>query len=1593
MAIKNIQTLQSNHNIFEQDAKEQYIQALANAGQRIGVKGDSITLDQFNFMDILKEKSNYSTLDPEAYLGKLVYSLDSNGIPQCTFSVLAKNDFINGKFDKVIDQYNINYKDIFNVYNSDTFSFDIQLNNYAFVKENSMFKLDKNYFTNILFAKIIGSDEDNIDDDIAKYNLELHYDKYNTETNKLTDAIRIFHLNDYDNPEFAMLHYKWVAGNVYDLTAWHLVIPKTHPLEKQTFENYLCNNKDVNRSKYDIFSLIESLDISDVDSILNKDSKIDTIFSYFLKNGTKINTSTHIYIEFDSTLSTGYTFMKCVDEKNQIYESINESDAQIDELFSLYEQLVDKFDVSIKDRIYYMSNDIALLYPRLLEKYCNDIFFANISSLAKQIFCRLYENILLEYSNHIDISDTSDFTSVYTALTDSDYNIVMYVPLSYNLKYYCNAQNHNQIYNSNNIYVSFVNNLHGMISSRLEKLVEASQNIIVDYNDVDKTSVYQFAFDYNDDLNSTSLSIKSLSLDKLYTLPYIDKSSSCWVINDTITNFKTIADNVSPQTILITYNTIANDECKYVILNGLSKDVAEVFNTSNNTNEIIRWLERSCQFSTNILVGSTNDEIKSAIENVMIANTKHNIKQITVRCLVPHIRIDSNLVSTFENTILFTIFDFNAFIDSIPEQFKSAIKNTNDYYNYTFCTIWKLDKDNVITDENNVKYYAFDYIREIENDLNSDQKSNSAFDASIFFNNNITAVRQSLSNLNFFDSVVFYNGEVIQQYKDNYTSNKQLLTIYNPSSSNYDQLLKKINNVESETKFVDNNYILSIKTNLIDYNSIYTRLFDSSKFDETVSGAKFLNLDTHSWQLFDRYYKYTYTKPANILTPAPDPSNNGNSNASASQGGTANSQSYEKVIPISNTNAWQSNKATANESIEYYDDKIFSSNVPLLDLKEILLFNTTSLNRFNIIYPDTHTIYNAFLGFPINDKLNKIYIYDRENESQYVVKNNIVELAASETNINIGNENLVSNEDKNKFSKPSTLHIKYDNVIIESDNIIHKTKKYTDILCAGGLTSIGKTYTENVLIKSSALIDYNNKINSEQQKYEIENPNNLPKPLRDNSDYAPELASIIKNAKTLKFGLDENINDASNLILFTKEFTPVSAVLDYFEFKNVEAHPFENTLNILWLGDRNKYKTNSQISMEKDVDIFNSTPTAFYKEMNAKFEDSAFRNDRLPETYIAYSYEYSYAYTYSNARVNCYTFNDYYNMLNDYLSYSPEWTFDDVFRHYMLSINNYVNAALNWLRNNNHLSYSVSRNIQSNPNEYKFKYNCKLGQSEFCIEKFTETSYINVKCGLETFSKYSNGDEIIPTMFKNNGISNYASDVSIVNVLKDLGYTENNAKEDLMKGLSINAFFISTVSPDDEKLSSEYLRCFQQNYLELESVQKLINQDSFNNSKRIYIFRLSDYLYKQYGLDITNENDFVIDEEFSVQNKIFRIALNQNIESNGNSQIINENGTRYAYFLIYDEDDITIRKFRYSTNDVYINNTLNMVDELTPNKEDLTKDKYNINYYEVAYPKRPIKLVKRKIVQYRPGNDYVIENSSANHDLIYGTNYVYNILF
>ena len=53
MSVKNINLLQNEN--FEEKEKANYIQALANLGQRIGIKGDSITYDSFSFLSCFEK--------------------------------------------------------------------------------------------------------------------------------------------------------------------------------------------------------------------------------------------------------------------------------------------------------------------------------------------------------------------------------------------------------------------------------------------------------------------------------------------------------------------------------------------------------------------------------------------------------------------------------------------------------------------------------------------------------------------------------------------------------------------------------------------------------------------------------------------------------------------------------------------------------------------------------------------------------------------------------------------------------------------------------------------------------------------------------------------------------------------------------------------------------------------------------------------------------------------------------------------------------------------------------------------------------------------------------------------------------------------------------------------------------------------------------------------------------------------------------------------------------------------------------------------------------------------------------------------------
>ena len=177
---RNINLMQSNSdidaNFINQLGKEYILQALANLGQRIGIKGDGLKYGSFSFIELLNnEEETYSAED---YIGYLEY-VNGN-------AVIGVNN-IKANTDKILD--NLKTKNINNtLFSNREFSFTIPVNNIEKYSKNSIISNKDNILTVITVGKKIGyEDNDN-------NNAVLLYYKYDISTNKLIYSVKSGHV-------------------------------------------------------------------------------------------------------------------------------------------------------------------------------------------------------------------------------------------------------------------------------------------------------------------------------------------------------------------------------------------------------------------------------------------------------------------------------------------------------------------------------------------------------------------------------------------------------------------------------------------------------------------------------------------------------------------------------------------------------------------------------------------------------------------------------------------------------------------------------------------------------------------------------------------------------------------------------------------------------------------------------------------------------------------------------------------------------------------------------------------------------------------------------------------------------------------------------------------------------------------------------------------------------------------------------------------------------------------------------------------------------------------------------------------------------
>ena len=114
---------------------------------------------------------------------------------------------------------------------------------------------------------------------------------------------------------------------------------------------------------------------------------------------------------------------------------------------------------------------------------------------------------------------------------------------------------------------------------------------------------------------------------------------------------------------------------------------------------------------------------------------------------------------------------------------------------------------------------------------------------------------------------------------------------------------------------------------------------------------------------------------------------------------------------------------TLGNIIDAYNEWLPNYNVPLFDLSEVLIKDSNVLNRQNILTFDAiGNIYYSYIGSSFDTSQDK----------------NILHIGSSNTNINLGNETMLSTADMDKFQKQKEIDIDFDRIDLNGDVNIKK---------------------------------------------------------------------------------------------------------------------------------------------------------------------------------------------------------------------------------------------------------------------------------------------------------------------------------------------------------------------------------------------------------------------------------------------------------------------------------------------------------------------------------------------------------------------------
>lgn len=1082
--IHNINSIQNLDDlaILSKFTDEYLVQALANAGQRIGMRGDSIKYSYFTFYDLL-ENGERDMYDSSDYIGTIKYYYDSDTNKYSVqFSIINNENFISDAktIKSILSSTNIDNT----IHVSTDVSISNVLNNVDTFKKGMIIK-DDDYLQCLVNCKLIGS-EDNDDN-----NVDILYIKFNNESKTLDTYVRCFYVNtdisgnnfytivkvknNYDNKTYTLSLQEINSSRISDVTT----------LDKSKFE-YSFKWNSCNTS--DSYNITNTTNIDDIEN--------NSLFNIFYNED--------VNLDFDE-----YVFTLNYDDITNVNLSIDDSTDKVKtRINNLKENKIYIYDI-----INYLNNDISNSFEEYLKIYNNNIYKSSIKEFASDILTKLYEHLCSNNNIKFLESETSNIP-------------VLYVPLDYKFNYTVSNTDPLNIYYINDIFVKTSNIIESDYDEDgIKEILSINNLLLFDcYENVyEKVDLLNININYDKDLDDY---VSGVIINDIYTMPFIGKNHK-WYINNINSNIDARGKDAGSPTFLLvqTYKksmieenfvdvTLHNDLGDTVTIYNIPAQIGNneervitIGDDSNNkytisiNNENLLYISSNPQVSylgnTNVTLRTKNVTSKSSV-TVTISkyvegdNNDIIIGSFTIECLPdddnydykilnnsvtnyeylndndatsPMIydfkinkdymsaseplnckirlpRITSTNSQYFENIVLMVISSFNC-INNADVTF---INNNKDI---SLCTFWVLGTDS----SNNTTLVPIT----LYND-------DTVLDFSQFLAN--LAKSSSTSSNNDYSQLIV-KAETGKVISDNYDYFSISSKTKNDINTEYDIDDEYSNNLTIRPEFFDTLSTTSgtpaLSTTSGDYFiediseiGLTNSLYQTKEKTDNIISVEIKQKDIISYIQTNNLVVTTYDfiNINNIL--------NGETQVTDQMAKT--SELYAYISYITKTIDYEENNYEYTKT--NYNEYEPNEDVPMIDLKEVVLKNSNILNRYNIIS----------LCKDSNNKTIAYYSYigtssDNDNKD-------ILHIGTSNTNINIGNNTLLDPSQNSEFTKHSTISIDFDNiynnsyqVINNNESIIKTTINNTDYMTWTIDSLIGSTYTGDSL---NIEIDSNN---------------------------------------------------------------------------------------------------------------------------------------------------------------------------------------------------------------------------------------------------------------------------------------------------------------------------------------------------------------------------------------------------------------------------------------------------------------------------------------------------------------------------------------